>query len=398
MGTTLSELTVFISCPGDLGELRGIAEQAIIEVSHSLRVTNRCVLTALLWDQNVIPGVGTDGQQVINAQTTGRYDIYLGFMGAKFGSPTPRAGSGTEEEFDLAVETFENNPTGVRIMFYLQGFGVNPFAINPTQLEKVQSFKRKLEAKGVLYKQLNTVDDAARSVKGHLLKLVAEEWDVENNRWRDVKKTNSEIEPRRALQQVACDQGLERISKAGVEAEELGLLELLAVGTEELEMSAVPVAQLGSNMEELTRITQDVFVGPFGGPKEFIDAVDGYSKAIDSFIQKSRGEMANVKYHIDRGAGLLEDYFAQSKSLELPTADQVTGVLQSLDQVEPSTKAFRSAMMDAKRAALGMPPMTRKLILSKRRLGDFFDEVIVDLTSVVERLALLRVRLSGIAG
>ena len=44
-------------------------------------------------------GLGIDAQDVINRQL-GEYDIFLGIMNTRFGSPTHRADSGTEEEFD----------------------------------------------------------------------------------------------------------------------------------------------------------------------------------------------------------------------------------------------------------------------------------------------------------
>ncbi|PYL26201.1 MAG: hypothetical protein DMF37_02915 [Verrucomicrobia bacterium] len=45
--------------------------------------------------------MGADAQDVINHQLA-EYDIFLGIMSCRFGSPTKRAHSGTEEEFNRA--------------------------------------------------------------------------------------------------------------------------------------------------------------------------------------------------------------------------------------------------------------------------------------------------------
>ena len=45
-----------------------------------------------------------DGQDVINRQIEDKYDLFIGIMYTKFGSPTNRAESGTVEEFEIAYK------------------------------------------------------------------------------------------------------------------------------------------------------------------------------------------------------------------------------------------------------------------------------------------------------
>ena len=58
-------------------------------------------LEAVRWESHCNPGVGSNVQSVINEQI-GPTDIYVGIMWKRFGTPTGRAGSGTEEEFKAA--------------------------------------------------------------------------------------------------------------------------------------------------------------------------------------------------------------------------------------------------------------------------------------------------------
>ena len=55
-------------------------------------------------------------QGIINKQI-GEYDIFIGMMWKRFGTPTGKAGSGTEEEFRLAYEYWETTKS-VMILFY----------------------------------------------------------------------------------------------------------------------------------------------------------------------------------------------------------------------------------------------------------------------------------------
>ncbi|MYD31374.1 MAG: DUF4062 domain-containing protein, partial [Nitrospira sp. SB0661_bin_20] len=59
------------------------------------------------WETRTTPGFGKDPQDVINKQISDAYDIFIGIMWTRFGTPTPRAGSGTEEEFLRAYDRYK---------------------------------------------------------------------------------------------------------------------------------------------------------------------------------------------------------------------------------------------------------------------------------------------------
>ena len=64
----------------------------------------------VMWETDTFPSIGKDAQSIINEQIGDDYDIFVGLMWTRFGTPTPRAGSGTEEEFNLALEKLKTNP------------------------------------------------------------------------------------------------------------------------------------------------------------------------------------------------------------------------------------------------------------------------------------------------
>jgi hypothetical protein len=93
-------------------------------------------LELLRWETHVTPGGGRP-QALINEQI-GSYDLFVGIMWRRFGTPTGVAGSGTEEEYRRAYELWEKN-NSMPLMFY---FCQKPFM--PRQIEEVDQLRNVL--------------------------------------------------------------------------------------------------------------------------------------------------------------------------------------------------------------------------------------------------------------
>jgi hypothetical protein len=112
---------VFLSSPGDLESERNVLEGVVLDTASLFR---RFGLNVYAWryEREVSPGIGGDSQQLVNRRTPDDYDIFVGAMCRRVGTPTPRAPSGTIEEFLSARTRFER--TGKpRVLFY---FGSDP--------------------------------------------------------------------------------------------------------------------------------------------------------------------------------------------------------------------------------------------------------------------------------
>src|ERR1700756_3440394 len=92
-------LVVFLASPSDLEPERSRLEEVIRELNVTWTRTLGVRLELVSWETHGYPGVGADPQDVLNRQLPNDYDIFIGLMWTKFGTPTGRAGSGTEEEF-----------------------------------------------------------------------------------------------------------------------------------------------------------------------------------------------------------------------------------------------------------------------------------------------------------
>ena len=66
-------------------------------------------LELVRWETHVRPGIAADAQAVVNPQI-GPYDLFIGILWNRFGTPTGRAESGTREEFDQAYARWQHDP------------------------------------------------------------------------------------------------------------------------------------------------------------------------------------------------------------------------------------------------------------------------------------------------
>jgi hypothetical protein len=165
-------LSVFVASPSDVAAERSRLEEVVTELNHTWSRSLGIRLELLRWETHSYPGFGDDAQDVINRQVPADYDIFLGIMWHRFGSPTGRAGSGTEEEFLRAKKRWDDDHTAVQLMFYFKDAPISPSQINPEQLGKIAEFRKNLSSKEALYWDFSTTDSFIDLVRMHLSRVV----------------------------------------------------------------------------------------------------------------------------------------------------------------------------------------------------------------------------------
>jgi hypothetical protein len=167
----MSKIKVFVGSPGDIVQEREIVSVIVGELSRTIAPIIPVDLEAVRWETHAWPDVGIDAQDVINREI-GHYDVFVGVMWKRFGTPTMRAKSGTEEEFARAYKYFKvyQRP---KIMFY---FRKTPFYSTDVdelnQFLKVIEFRKQLEEYGVLFWDYDEPIDFERRFREHLTKQI----------------------------------------------------------------------------------------------------------------------------------------------------------------------------------------------------------------------------------
>lgn len=182
------EIKCFIASPGDTAEERQACENVFEEINHGLGRSLGFRIVPLRWEKDVYPSVGEYGQQVINQQLEDDYDLFIGIMKNRFGTPTPQAGSGTEEEFNIAYERFQNGEVG-NIFFY---FGIpdkSAYELDLDQFQKVKDFRNKIQQNGVVSMQYDGLEDFKKQLKNNL-----ENYFNKNKPSKKIKKVKTDKE------------------------------------------------------------------------------------------------------------------------------------------------------------------------------------------------------------
>lgn len=170
-------LTTFISSPGDCAAEREEIVALLEQLSRVEDVARRGIaLRALRWE-DLPGGPGEPGdvqariRELLARYGLRNFEIYLGLMKDRIGTPTAEAESGTIEEFRTANQSRKRTGRPVEILFYFIGDSAS---------EEVRAFRKELDNEGFLYAEVRDQDDLLAKVETHLTTITVE--------WTDWRK------------------------------------------------------------------------------------------------------------------------------------------------------------------------------------------------------------------
>jgi hypothetical protein len=158
---------VLISSPGDVNTERTEVEEAIKDLNENVFVNLGIRLEPIRWENNCYPSVGTDSQAVVNEQLGDDYSIFIGIFWKKHGTTTPRASSGTVDEFERAYARWHETRSP-QIMFYFRTGPVLLHELDSTQLGLVNDFRERLRELGILFWDYHDEEHFAKLIRMQL--------------------------------------------------------------------------------------------------------------------------------------------------------------------------------------------------------------------------------------
>lgn len=168
-------IRVFTGSPSEVSEERSRLEEVIKEFNLLWGKKLGLLLELVKWETDAYPAIGPEPQTLIDEQI-GEYDIFIGILWTKFGTPTSDAASGTEHEFEQAYLRYKQDPESVKIMFYFKDGEILPSQVDAEQLLKVDQFKKRLGGLGALYWTYKTTDEFINLVRVHLTRQL-QDWE-----------------------------------------------------------------------------------------------------------------------------------------------------------------------------------------------------------------------------
>lgn len=169
----IGTIRVFVASPGDVTRERDSLAGVINELNRTLRALLPDMgvrLELVRWETDAFPSMGRP--QGIILDQLGEYDIFIGVLWKRFGTPTGRAESGTEEEFRLAYDNWKQ--TGrPHILIYFNRAAIPPPRTGEDiqQLSKVVGFRDELSKIGLIW-EYDNADLFPDVVRPHLTEVV----------------------------------------------------------------------------------------------------------------------------------------------------------------------------------------------------------------------------------
>lgn len=157
MSTVCRVIRVFLSHPTEMNKYARLAKSVIEKGNATWEKDHRATVRILTFSDLHSRYSQAGVQAAINDAVFGNFEIYSGFMGARFGRPTNNFGSGTEEEYRTAVRRHEEGKSPSRILLGFCTARVDPWALDVDQLRLAQDFKKSIENSQLHYSWDSTV-------------------------------------------------------------------------------------------------------------------------------------------------------------------------------------------------------------------------------------------------
>ena len=175
-------LMVFISFADDTKTEASAAAHIGQLVSTAVRRRTRVALEPYLWNRDQPSDLGGgDAQSLINEEMK-KCAFFVGIMATRFGRPTPRAASGMEEEYKMALCCKKAHRLPMfKLTYYFSRKKVDPDTIELDQLALARGFRERIAKQG-LYHTFSSLGAFKEQFRKDLEKHVNEWYEHEQNK------------------------------------------------------------------------------------------------------------------------------------------------------------------------------------------------------------------------
>lgn len=392
MPNQISEITVFVSSPSDVSEYRHSIVQVCEEISNDLGIHGGFVLRPLMWEKDVPSGRRDRAQDLINEKIA-EYDIYLGLMKERFGAPTGDFGSGTEEEFSIALN--RHKLSGLpKIQFYFSAEQVDIDSVDTEQLAKVKDFKSQVGEAGVVYKSFKDEAELRLRVRASLHSVIFDELEAFRRPGStELEELNEQLEVKKPYESLPNLSELVRTNRS------VAKYVLFNEATYYMDDTHRVIREMGDRAEKLTKIMNRsvATVEREGGrakPNEnkVIRSAERMFAELSDFITWLSQSVGEIDRSLDEGLNLFQRAVFISKSIggeekELETSLATTReTAKSLTELRDTVLQSASGVMSLKDIGGDFVPAAEAYSAVARDLADSFDRAIDTMHSFEETL------------
>ncbi len=365
MPRTTTIIQVFVASPSDVQPERDALEDAIREINQTWTRTSGVAFELLRWETHVAPAFGSDPQDLINRQIRDDYDVFIGILWSRFGTPTPRAMSGTAEEFERARSRLVAGRSTPEIMVYFKDAPIAPSKIDAEQLAQVHKFRESIAQQGA-YATFDDVASFGVSVRTHL-SMLAQRF-IQTGGIRVVEDCNTSSED----------------SQCNVDDDELGLLDHIEIFqtrmdnmTAALGLIGEATVRIGEQMSGHTdAMTQLGAAGVAPSPKTAKRLIKLCAEDMEAYARVLRGQTPALTSHREAAFEALSDSLSLEHEIGATDKHEILGIRDALEALRSQIHEPTMSIKGLRETVATLPRMSGDLNKAKRFLVSEMDALI----------------------
>ena len=376
---SVEEIRVFIASPSDVEEERDVLEEVIKNVNLGFAGLEPIQLRLVRWEDTVQPAVGGDPQEIINSQVAGNYEVFIGILWTRFGTPTPRSDSGTLEEFEAAMTRYKEDPSSVVVMFYFKDTPRAPTDIDPEQLKKVQEFRSKYKQEGI-YGTFTDIRNFESTLQIHLTRLVVA-------RQKGIKQSNITLPPNEVIAASKDeDDSQENHDNSPVpqESDDLGFLDLVEKGEKCFNEGTFVLERIGKHIQELGDKIEDTVedLKTSSEPGKYKGIVNAFADDTERIATGIQAELLPLKNAYGTGIKVYGQAASFLPDFGEDSVKQLGSSIPEISTFERKIGKAQEALLGLKNAIANTPRITSKYNRAKKRILEVLGELDREMSAI----------------
>jgi hypothetical protein len=154
---------MLISCPGDAEYVISTINEVVNDFNLLYQGTLGIGIQCQHWRKSAYAESGGKPQALLNKQFVQDCDLAVAIFKTRFGTPTDKYNSGSEEEIEIMLSQ------GKQVFMFFDISPVSPDEISQEQYGKVQEFKNKYVEKGIFW-DFSTLEEFKSLFQAHITK------------------------------------------------------------------------------------------------------------------------------------------------------------------------------------------------------------------------------------
>lgn len=371
MPEQFTNLKVFVASPSDVSEERKLLEQVVIELNKLIGTRLKYRLQLIKWESDTYPGLGDDAQDVINKQIGDDYDVFIGIIWKKLGTPTKRGQSGTIEEFTRAYNRAVENHPKVHVMFYFNDTPYSPSEMDVEQLLQINTFRKSIGEKGVYYWEYKSIEEFERLVKMHLGKVMQDFADWSGQETKGIKPSETDISIHEE----------ENIVTDNFDDNEEGFLDLVIESVDEFNSATQAIQHVNDITQEMTT-KNNKHVEQLNGlpqpinPRLAKSIIDNLAQDMEDYVNRIKVELPILSKSFQAGI----DAYTKSGQLLVDMQDinwkQIEDALSVLGVFKTNNIKVQESTTGVKDSIQKLPRMTTRFNHAKRHVIETLDNLL----------------------